>query len=171
MFCKFSKNHLLRVLKIIWWIKDEQVKREPNPLAAAPTLDSSFCPSSAHTDFDLGKRESLANILISADVCSAAAWHATATRPGSTWPLTRRYRWDAQARLKSSAERFCSDNLLCRVCNADRLLVSRVSQATLQQLCRKVPTSLEKVPTPYSSLTFYKSVLKRSIKTTWCCNQ
>lgn len=90
-FYQFSKNHLLRVLKIIWWIKDEQVKREPNPLAAGPTLDSSFCPSSAHTDFDLGKRESLANILISADVCSAAAWHATATRPGSTWPLTRRY--------------------------------------------------------------------------------
>lgn len=56
----FFKNAFKR-LKIICLVQDRMSEKVAEPAGAGLAVDSLVCPS-AHTDFDPGKRESLANI-------------------------------------------------------------------------------------------------------------
>lgn len=92
LFHLFLRNTFKR-LKIIGLIRDWASEKVAEPAAVGLAVNASVCPS-AHTDFDPGKRESLANTqrlptLLTSTVL--AAWHAAATRHCSTWPLTHCY--------------------------------------------------------------------------------
>lgn len=56
----FSRNAFKR-LKIICLVQDRMSEKVAEPAGAGLAVDSLVCPS-AHTDFDPGKRESLAYI-------------------------------------------------------------------------------------------------------------
>lgn len=71
--------------KVLNNLSDQGWTRKKVSAGAGLAVDSTRSPISL-TDFDLSKRESLANILRSTDVFRPSAWHAAATGRGGTWP-------------------------------------------------------------------------------------